>query len=198
MGDLKEDGLYEAKTFTEKPELDMAKVFIETGEFYWNSGIFVWNVNSIISAFEQLQPLLCASLKHGEMIGSWEEKDFIKQNYSYCPNVSIDYGIMEKAGNVCVTLADFGWADLGTWDSLYDASPKDHEGNVILQCGTLLYNSKNNIIALPKDKIAVIQNMDGYLIAESGNVLIICKKDEENDIKKFVNDAQVKLGEDFV
>ena len=132
------------------------------------------------------------------MIGSWEEKDFIKQNYSYCPNVSIDYGIMEKAGNVCVTLADFGWADLGTWDSLYDASPKDHEGNVILQCGTLLYNSKNNIIALPKDKIAVIQNMDGYLIAESGNVLIICKKDEGNDIKKFVNDAQVKLGEDFV
>ena len=198
VGDLKEDGLYEAKTFTEKPELDMAKVFIETGEFYWNSGIFVWNVNSIISAFEQLQPLLCASLKHGEMIGSWEEKDFIKQNYSYCPNVSIDYGIMEKAGNVCVTLADFGWADLGTWDSLYDASPKDHEGNVILQCGTLLYNSKNNIIALPKDKIAVIQNMDGYLIAESGNVLIICKKDEGNDIKKFVNDAQVKLGEDFV
>lgn len=198
IGDLKEEGLYKAKTFTEKPELDMAKVFIETGEFYWNSGIFVWNVDSIIRAYELHQPLMCASLGNGEELCGLGEKEFIQQNYSFCPNVSVDYGIMEKADNVCVTLADFGWADLGTWDSLYDAAPKDRNGNVGLQCSTLLYNSSNNLIALPEGKIAIVQNMDDYLIAESGNILIICKKDEDSNIKKFVTDALIRLGEDFV
>ena len=105
---------------------------------------------------------------------------------------------MEKAENVYVSLGDFGWSDLGTWGSLYELSEKDKEGNITLKCNTLLYNSKNNIIVLPDNKLAVIEGLDNYLIAESDNVLLICKKDEEHAIRKYVNDAQLKMGEDYI
>ena len=105
---------------------------------------------------------------------------------------------MEKADNVYVSLGDFGWSDLGTWGSLYDLSPKDEEGNVTLKCQSLLYNSKGNVVVLPGNKLAVIDGLEGYLIAESDNVLLICKKDEEHSIRKYVNDAQIKLGEDYI
>lgn len=191
------DNFYTVKTFTEKPELELAKVFVETGEFYWNSGIFFWNANTLISALEKYQPLLVATLQNGEYLKGEEEKDFIEKHFPFCPNVSIDFALMEKADNVHVQLADMGWSDLGTWESLYELSPKDKNKNVILHCGTLLYNSGNNIIALPEDKLAIIQDMDGYLIAEHRNVLIICKKDDESNLRKFVNDARIRLGEDM-
>ena len=105
---------------------------------------------------------------------------------------------MEKADNVYVSLGDFGWSDLGTWGSLYELSPKDEENNVTLKCEALTYNSQNNIIVLPKGKLAVVDGLDGYLIAESDNVLLICKKDEEHAIRKYVNDAQIKLGDDYI
>ena len=105
---------------------------------------------------------------------------------------------MEKADNVYVSLGDFGWSDLGTWGSLYDLSPKDEEGNVTLKCQSLLYNSKGNVVVLPENKLAVIDGLEGYLIAESDNVLLICKKDEEHAIRKYVNDAQMQLGDDFI
>ena len=126
------------------------------------------------------------------------EKAFIDENVPACPNVSVDFGIMEKADNVYVSLGDFGWSDLGTWGSLYDLSPKDKEGNVTLKCESLMYNSKDNIVVLPQNKLAVIDGLEGYLIAESDNVLLICKKDEEHSIRKYVNDAQIKLGEDYI
>ncbi|MGI6794283.1 mannose-1-phosphate guanylyltransferase, partial [Bacteroides sp. KG68] len=193
------DNFYKVKTFTEKPELELAKVFVESGEFYWNSGLFMWNVNTIIKAGETLLPELAAKLSSGkEVYGTPMEKRFIDENFPTCPNISIDFGIMEKADNVYVSLGDFGWSDLGTWGSLYDLSPKDETGNVSLKCSPLFYDSKDNIVALPDNKLAVIEGLEGYLIAESDNVLLICKKDEEHAIRKYVNDAQIKMGEKYI
>lgn len=193
------DNFYKVKTFTEKPELELAKVFVESGEFYWNSGLFMWNVTSILRAGERLLPELMVKLKPGEGIyGTPAEKAFIEENFPACPNVSIDFGVMEKADNVYVSLGDFGWSDLGTWSSLYDLSPKDMERNVALRGESLFYNSHENIVALPEGKLAVIDGLEGYLIAESDNVLLICKKDEEHAIRKYVNDVQIKAGDEYV
>lgn len=193
------ENFYKVKTFTEKPELELAKVFVESGEFYWNSGLFMWNVNSIIRVGELLLPELTAKLAPGEKVyGTPDEQRFIEENFPACPNVSIDFGVMEKADNVYVSLGDFGWSDLGTWSSLYDLSPKDVNGNVVLKCQTLLYNCHDNIVTIPSGKLAVIDGLEGYLVAESDNVLLICKKDEEHAIRKYVNDTQMKLGEDYI
>ncbi|MCE8626193.1 mannose-1-phosphate guanylyltransferase [Bacteroides fragilis] len=199
IAELEGDNFYKVKTFTEKPELELAKVFVESGEFYWNSGLFMWNVNTIIKAGEALLPELASKLAPGkDVYGTPEEKAFIEENFPACPNVSIDFGIMEKADNVYVSLGDFGWSDLGTWGSLYDLSPKDEQGNVTLKCDSMIYNSNDNIVVLPKGKLAVIEGLEGFLVAESDNVLLICKKDEEHAIRKYVNDAQMKLGEDYI
>ncbi|MBQ8225421.1 MAG: mannose-1-phosphate guanylyltransferase [Bacteroides sp.] len=193
------ENFYKVKTFTEKPELELAKVFVESGEFYWNSGLFMWNVNSIVKACEVLQPEITSKLVTGKAVyGTAEEQEFINEHFPACPNVSIDFGVMEKADNVYVSLGDFGWSDLGTWGSLYDLSAKDEAGNVTLKCQSLTYNSRNNIITLPSGKLAVIEGLEGYLVAEAGNVLLICKKDEEHLIRKYVNDTQNKMGEEFV
>jgi len=195
----REKGYFKVKTFTEKPEFELAKVFLESGEFYWNSGLFIWNVNTIIKAFEELLPEISTKLDPGtKLYGSDKEKEFINENFPACPNVSIDFGIMEKANNTYVLLGDFGWSDLGTWGSLYDIYPKDREGNAVLKGKSLLYDCKDNAVVLPKDKLAVIQGLEGYLIAESDNVLLICKKDEEHAIRKFVNDTQLKFGDDYI
>ena len=194
-----EGSLYKVKTFTEKPELELAKVFLESGEFYWNSGLFMWNVNTIIKAVEQLLPELAAKLAPGKDVYCTDrEAAFIEENFPACPNVSIDFGIMEKADNVYVALGDFGWSDLGTWGSLYDLSEKDKEGNVTLKCNSLTYNSKDNIVVLPKGKLAVIDGLEGFLVVESDNVLLICRKDEEHAIRKYVNDAQLQLGDEYI
>ena len=181
----KEEDFYKVKTFIEKPALEFAEIFVQSNEFYWNSGIFIWHVNTILKAFHDMMSEVCPHVE-------CDTPDF-----SACPNISIDYSIMEKADNVYVQLCDFGWADLGTWEALYDASPKDSNQNVIINSNTLLYNCKNNIIMLPEDKLAVIQDLEGYLIAARGNALLICKKDDQNAIRKFVNDAEMKFGEKY-
>ena len=197
IADKEADNVYKVKTFTEKPELELAKVFVASGEFYWNSGLFMWNVNSIIKALETHLPAVAKNLK-SDTYGTPQEMEFINENFPACTNVSIDFGVMEKADNVYVSLGDFGWSDLGTWGSLYDLSEKDEDGNVTLKCHTKLYNSQDNIIVLPSGKLAVVAGMKGYLIAESNNVLLICPKDEESAIRNYVNDAQVKFGDEFI
>ena len=186
IADEKQGEFYKVKTFVEKPQLEFAQIFVESNEFYWNSGIFLWNVNTILDAFHQIMPEICSKLLNGE------------EDFASCPNISIDYGIMEKAENVYVQLCDFGWADLGTWGSLHDASPKDMNHNVIIKGHTLLYDCKNNIVALPEGKLAVLQGLDDYLVADTDNVLLVCRKDNENTIRRYVNDTQVKLGDEFV
>ncbi|MDR0988716.1 MAG: mannose-1-phosphate guanylyltransferase [Prevotellaceae bacterium] len=193
------ENFYRVKTFTEKPELELAKVFVESGEFYWNSGIFLWNVNSILRAVETLIPEVATKLLPGKTLyGTAGEKAFIDENFPTCPNISVDFGIMEKAENVYVSLGDFGWSDLGTWNSLYELSPKDNDGNATLKSHSLFYNSRENMVVLPQGKLAVIDGLEGYLIAESDNVLLICKKEEEHTIRKYVNDAQLKEGEAYI
>lgn len=188
------------KTFTEKPNLELAKVFQESGEFFWNSGIFLWNVQSILAAFAKYLPDISARFDLGkDKFNTPEERTFIDEHFPYCPNISIDYGVMEKADNVYMLCVDFGWADLGTWGSLYDLAKKDEQENAVLKNNTaLLYDSFRNLIALDDpNRLVVVQGLDDYIVAESGNVLLICKKEDEQRIKQFVADAQLKYGKEF-
>ncbi len=187
------------KTFTEKPDLELAKVFMESGEFFWNSGLFVWNVNTILEAFAKYLPDISLRFDLGkEKFNTVEERDFIGNNFPYCLNISIDYGIMEKADNVYMLCVDFGWADLGTWGSLFDLAKKDEQNNALLKSEVMMYESSGNIVALDNPKrLAVIQGIHDCIVAESGNVLLVCKKEDEQRIKQFVADAQIKYGKKF-
>ena len=176
------------KMFTEKPELELAKKFIDSGDFYWNSGIFIWTVSSILSAFEKHLPEVNDLFKEGmNLYNTTLESTFIENTYAGCKNISIDYGIMEKAENVYVVLSDFGWSDLGTWGALYTHCDKDEKENAVLGDSVNLYDSEGCIIRLPKDKLAVIQGLDNYIVVEENGVLLICKKEEEQRIKQFVS-----------
>lgn len=185
------------KTFTEKPQLEIAIKFLESGDFVWNAGIFVWNVQAILKAFGAHLPEIAEVFIAGEEDYYTEhEKIFIEKAYMLCKNVSIDVGIMEKADNVYVVLSDFGWSDLGTWKSLYDVSPKDEQQNA-LDGNIKLYNTGNCIIKTPKDKLVVVQGLEGYIIAENDGVLMICKIDEEQRVRDFVADAK-QLGQQYI
>ncbi len=197
--DDKIDEFHKVKTFTEKPDSELAKIFVESGEFLWNAGIFIWNVNTIIEAFENHLPEVSARFEGGNgLYGTEKEREFISDMFPSCPNISIDFGVIEKASNVYVLPSDFGWSDMGSWGALYDINDKDENENVSLGNSVLSYESHNNLISLPKDHIAVIQGLDDYIIAESGNVLLICKKSEEQRIRQFVKDAKVKFGDDYI
>ena len=194
------DDFTKVKTFTEKPDLELAKVFMESGEFFWNSGLFVWNVNTILEAFSKYLPDISSRFDLGkDKFNTSEEKAFIQENFPYCLNISIDYGIMEKAHNVYMLCVDFGWADLGSWGSLFDLANKDENENAVLKNNeAMLYECSGNVIALNNPKrLAVIQGLKDCIVAESGNVLLICKKDDEQRIKQFVADAKIKYGKEY-
>ncbi len=192
-----ESEIKKVKTFTEKPQLDIAVKFLESGDFVWNAGIFVWNVQAIMRAFKALLPEVAEVFVAGEKdYYTPEEKTFIEKAYMLCKNVSIDVGIMEKADNVYVVLSDFGWSDLGTWKSLYDVSPKDGQQNAT-EGKLMLYNTDNCIIKTPKNKLVVVQGLDGYIIAENDGVLMICKIEEEQRVRDFVADAK-QFGNQFI
>ena len=190
------------KTFTEKPNLQLAKKFLESGEFYWNSGIFVWSVTSILNAFDKHLSKVSVLFKEG--VGKYntpKEAKFIKKIYQLCKNISIDYGVMEKADNVYVVLSDFGWSDLGTWSSLYENLGKKNlsagntqvkEANAIIGKNVFMYDSKNCIVNMPEDKLVVLQGLDDYIVVESDNTLLVCKKEDEQKIKQIVNDIKTK------
>jgi mannose-1-phosphate guanylyltransferase len=191
--------LHKVKTFTEKPDLELAKIFLESGEFFWNSGIFIWSLPSILKAFEKHLSLVSELFGKGtKLYGTADEIPFLNKTYSECQNISIDYGIMEKANNVYVLCSDFGWSDLGTWGSLYDSRDKDLQGNVISGENVMLYNSTNCIINMPSEKLVVLQGLDGYIVVESEGTLLVCKRDDEQQIRQFVNDVRMNKGEDFV
>ena len=194
-----DDRLKKVKTFTEKPDLDLAQSFLDSGDFLWNSGIFIWSTDAIISAFEQYQPEI--SFIFREANGKYntpEEQEYMDIAYTTCKSISIDYAIMEKADNVFVFAADVGWSDLGTWGSLFDARPKDTHGNAVVGQNAMLYESKNCIIHVPEDKLVVIQGLDNYIVSEADNALLICRMDQEQQIRKFVNDIKLKKGEKFI
>ena len=181
------------KTFTEKPNLELAKVFLESGEFLWNSGIFLWNLNTICHEMKHHLPDLVAKFTDGEQyMGTDHEEAFIQQMFPSCPNISIDYGIMEKAESVYVMQADFGWSDLGTWGSLYELSDKDASQNVVLKGNAMFYESNGNAITIPEGHLAVVRGLKDMIVAESDDVLLICPREEEQQIRQIVVDAEVQ------
>ena len=194
-----EDNIQKVKAFTEKPNLELAKVFFESGDFFWNSGIFIWNVKSILDAFQKHLPDIASTFNRGiDKYNTAEEQTFINEIYPTCQNISIDYGIMEKADNVYMLIADFGWSDLGNWASVYDLTNKDDNQNAALNCQSYFVESKNNLVTLADGKLAVIQGLDNYIVAESDNVLLICKRSEEQRIKQMVTDVNMKFGEEYM
>lgn len=193
------DNLYKVKIFAEKPDLQMAKIFIESGEFFWNSGIFIWPLWAIMEAFDTHLQNVSSLFERGlKLYNTADEVHFINKIYSEMPSISVDYGIMEKARNVFVLTADFGWSDLGNWGTLYENRDKDVDGNVISGDNILIYDSKNCIVDISGEKIAVLQGLDGYIIAESNDILMICRKEDEQQIKKFVTDVRIKKGDSLV
>ncbi|RUA24480.1 MAG: mannose-1-phosphate guanylyltransferase [Bacteroidetes bacterium] len=195
----KNKDIKKVKTFTEKPQLEMAKQFLESGDFLWNAGIFIWSLKSIMSAFKNYLPEVDSLFAEGEgKYNTAEESSFINDTYSVCSNISIDYGIMEKAQNVYVYAADFGWSDLGTWGSLYDIKEKDADGNAVIGNKVMTYNSKNCIVNMPKNKLVVIQGLEDYIVAEGDHSLLICRKEDEQMIRNIVNDIQIEKGEQYV
>jgi mannose-1-phosphate guanylyltransferase len=197
--DTKNTKLKKVKTFTEKPNHEMAEFFVKSGEFYWNSGIFIWKLNTINIAFDKFLPEINSVFnKGGSLYNTEKEPQFIKEIYSKCKNISIDYGLMEKADNVYVLQSDFGWSDLGTYSALFENRDKNKDNNVLSSNNILTYDTSNCIIELPKDKLAVVQGLEDYIIVESNNTLLICKKKDEQLIKKFVNDVEIKMGEKYI
>ncbi len=192
--EAKGKGICKVKAFTEKPNLELAKVFLESGDFLWNSGIFIWSLDSILNAFHAYLPEMANKFAEGEnVMGTPEEDAFIQTMFPTCPNISIDYGVMEKAQNVYVIPSDFGWSDLGTWGSLYELSDKDENENVTLHSDATYYDSHGNIVTLPKGHLAVVQGLEDCIVAESDGVLLICKRDAEQQIRQFFMDAEVKF-----
>jgi mannose-1-phosphate guanylyltransferase len=183
--------------FTEKPNLEKAKSFINSGSYLWNAGIFVWSATSILKAFKDSLPKMEKLFCKGNKVWNTNfEDDFIDDNYQKAENISIDFGIMEKAKNVHVLPVEFGWNDLGTWSSLYNKLPKDENNNTTLQANTIFRNAKNNIVRTETDKLVVIQGLDNFIVVEKDNVLLICPKDKEQDIKEIVAEVKNKFNTD--
>lgn len=186
------------KCFTEKPNLEVAQAFIRSGEFFWNSGIFIWKTEQIISAIAKHLPEM-HSLFAGieEHYGTPTEAQAIADVFSQCRAISIDYGVMEAADNVYVHSGDFGWSDIGTWGSLYQYSRKDKYANVKPATGCYTYETRNSIISLPKDKVAVVSGLRDYIIVDTDDVLMICPRSEEQNIKKYIDEVKFNQGDTF-
>lgn len=202
VGDDGEGLFHSVKTFTEKPERELAEIFVESGEFYWNAGIFFGHAHTLIEAFRSHVPELALHFEASDganLYGTAGEADFIESHFPSCPNVTIEYGILEKTDNVHVMTCDFGWSDLGTWSTYHDALPKDSDGNVVVNTHSLHYDCRNCFIATEQsDKLVVTQGLEDYLIIDTGKVLLVCPKGSPAMLRKFVNDAQVKMGEGYV
>ena len=200
VGEPVEGSFSKVKTFTEKPDREMAKVFIATGEFFWNSGIFLWRTSVIRDVFRKLAPDIASVFDTAApevYTNPVAERNFIEKAFPFCPNISVDYAVMEKASNVYVETVNFGWSDLGTWSALYDLSPKNSDSNVTQNCNVLAYNSRGNIFAVRGEKLVVVDGLEEFIIADADGVLLICPKAHEQQIRQMVTDARVKFGEKY-
>ncbi|WP_316788177.1 mannose-1-phosphate guanylyltransferase [Pedobacter frigoris] len=195
-----DDQLHKVKIFTEKPNLELAKSFVQSGDFLWNAGIFIWSARSINKAFSKHLPDMYEIFQQGAHIYNTEsELEFIGNAYQQCTNISIDFGIMEKADNVYVLPADFGWSDLGTWASIYDIAEHDYVGNAVIPSEkVMMFNSSNCMVNVPKDKLVILQDLHDYIVVESNNTLLICPRSEEQSIKQIVADVKSKFGVKYI
>lgn len=192
------DDIKKVKNFTEKPNLETAEKFLESGDYLWNAGIFVWSARSIINAFEASLPEMSALFNVIETYNTDKETSFIQSHYKEAENISIDFGIMEKASNVHVLPVDFGWNDLGTWGSLYNKLEKDENQNATVGSETIFRDANGNMIRTQSGKRVVIQGLQDYIVVEKDDVLLICPKKDEQDIKQIVSDVKNTFGDEFV
>ena len=200
IGEQVSDHLYRVKSFTEKPDRDFARMFIDSGEFYWNTGLFLSNARYLQKTFMELLPWVFRRLDSINPNSTVEEEDeFVRQNFPIYPNLSIDHSILERSEQVFVMKCDFGWADLGTWHSIYEAMQKSEGDNVVIDSDVLIEDCRNNVIKLPEGRLAVINGLDGYIVAEKDNVLLICKKEDSSAlVRKYVNEVGLKKGAGFI
>ncbi|MCO5238701.1 MAG: mannose-1-phosphate guanylyltransferase [Chitinophagaceae bacterium] len=193
------DNVYKVKTFTEKPNLDIAKTFIASGEFLWNAGIFVWKVKNIVQAFEKYLPEIHELFTAEEAeLNTASEKEAIARIYPQCTNISIDYGIMEKADNVYLIPSSFGWSDLGTWNSAYESMNKDEDANAISASNIMLLNASKNIIHIKNEKLVVLQGLENHIVIDTGDVLLICERSQEQEIKEYVSKIKMAKGDKYL
>jgi len=195
----KEANLLKVKTFTEKPDLELAKNFLKSGDFLWNAGIFIWNLQSVLKAFKIHQvDIYDAFTEAKDIYNTKAEKTFIKKAFEMCPNISIDYAIMEPSDNVYVIPADFGWSDLGTWQSLYERYEKDYIGNAVSGKNVMIFEASNNMIMVPEEKLVVVQGLENYIIVDTGSELLICQREKEQEIKQITAEIKKLKGEQYL
>lgn len=188
-------GVFKVNRFHEKPDLETAEKFVASGQFLWNAGIFIWKASDLLRAFETHAPDVFEILEKGKSVyGTPDEQAFIDENYPKTPDISVDYAIAERASNMFTVPAECGWSDLGTWGSLHEESQKDEAGNVVKADRPILFDVKNSFIRLPKGKLAVIKNLDDFMVIDEGDVLLIWPKSEEQGIKKVVAEVKKQFG----
>jgi mannose-1-phosphate guanylyltransferase len=193
------DNVFKVKTFTEKPNLELAKAFIASGEFLWNAGIFVWQVKNIISAFEKYLPeMYDVFAAEKEKFNTPGEQAALQQLYPLCTSISIDFGIMEKADNVYVIPSSFGWSDLGTWNSAYENLEKDYYSNAVAGNNVIAFETRGCMVHTPHDKLILLQGLEDYIVVDTKDVLLICKKEKEQDIKEYVAEVKRNKGDKFL
>jgi mannose-1-phosphate guanylyltransferase len=194
------DEFHKVKTFTEKPTLEIAKTFLQSGDFLWNAGIFVWSARSILNAFSQHLPEMNEIFSDARPVYNTDnEKRHINNAYQQCTNISIDYGIMEKADNVYVIPSEFGWSDLGTWASVYELTEKDYVGNAVIPSEkVIMYDSSNCMVNVPGEKLVILQGLHDFIVVESNNSLLICPRDKEQNVKQVVADVKQKFGAKYI
>lgn len=192
--------IHKVKTFTEKPNLELAQTFIKSGDFLWNAGIFIWSARAINQAFEKHLPDMHEIFAQGNSFYNTDnEVKFIANAYLQCTNISIDFAIMEKATNVYVLPADFGWSDLGTWASIYEMAEKDYVGNAVIPSDqVMMFDSSNCMVNVPSNKLVILQSLHNYIVVESNNTLLICPRSEEQNVKNIVADVKSKFGGKFI
>jgi mannose-1-phosphate guanylyltransferase len=191
--------VYKVKTFTEKPDLEIAKSFLASGDFLWNAGIFAWKISSILTAFEKYQPEMFELFDQEKLhFNSAAEKAAIQRIYPLCTNVSIDIAIMEKANNVYVMPASFGWSDLGTWNSAYENMEKDYLGNAVASDNVIVIDATKCMINSPKDKLVLVQGLDDFIVIDTKDVLLICSRDKEQSIKEYVAEVKRNKGDKYI
>jgi len=193
------DNVYKVKTFTEKPNKELAATFVASGEFLWNAGIFVWQVRNILAAFEQYLPEMHEVFAaEREAFNTIEENAAIDRIYPQCTNISIDFGIMEKAQNVYIIPSSFGWSDLGTWNSAYDNMEKDYLGNAVAGEHVIVFDTHHCMVHNQNNKLLVLQGLENFIVVETEDVLLICHKDKEQEIKEYVAEVKRNKGDRYL
>lgn len=193
------DNVYKVKTFTEKPNLELAKTFLASGEFLWNAGIFVWQAKNIVAAFEKHLPEMYEVFAAEKArFNTPEEHVALQEIYPLCTNISIDFGIMEKADNVYLIPASFGWSDLGTWNSAYENLGKDYFGNAVAGDQVMVFDTHNCMVHAHSDKLVLLQGMEDFIIVDTEDVLLICKKEKEQEIKEYVAEVKRNKGDKYL